>query len=855
MIIRTLLLATACVMLGSGCGQGLDGEFSPPEVRAVAETNQRGPDVRVPIDVVKVDLDDDACSPQCQGMNCGDDGCGGSCGLCGCGEACADGACVFFACEDKLCGDDGCGGECGQCEPGLSCSNGTCVPAGCQAEPLQVTGHFVNSVSAIAFDTVSAKVDHKRDVDEWEDGCITGITLKFMKGPGCTLTVHAGEYFTLGGLFAVQELSFEANSQCPGFPDIVEGKYDNIQGLTNPGLELGVSTVPGTDVAQSCFNTTVQLHLEGVLTETLGDKQIQVLPTLLQVKGDFLSDGDYAASCPCQPVCFLKECGDAGCGLSCGKCGCGESCDDGQCLFTACTGKECGDDGCGGSCGECSAFPGSYCAADQQCQCVVNCVGKECGKDGCGASCGACGCGETCGGGVCIFHACDDKECGDDGCGASCGECGCGETCDVGVCVNHNCDGMECGDDGCGGECLPGCGGQESCFDGKCICTPACDLKQCGDDGCGNPCGMCPDDKTCIDGQCEVTCGDGKCAAGEETKCSCPEDCGVCEGCCMWPGQCEAGTSDIACGKKGEYCLACTIGKSCHDQQCIFYCGDGICGGEETKCDCAEDCGDSCAQKVCGDDGCGGICGDCNVGTVCVNGACSDLGLLWVPIPGGIYEMGCSPGDDGCLESENPPHPVSVAPFYMLQTEVTKSQYEALIDGTPTCFGGIQPGLDTPVVCVTWEEADEFCQSIAGRLPTEAEWEYGARGGTTSKYYCGNTSSCLNDIAWIGPNSEGIAHEVKGKQPNAYGLYDILGNVEEWVEDCWHDGYSGAPPVAYPAWSANCASPPGPNPLRVARGGSFNMVPVSGGFRVSSRWSYWTGHSMNTRGFRCVRSN
>jgi formylglycine-generating enzyme required for sulfatase activity len=245
--------------------------------------------------------------------------------------------------------------------------------------------------------------------------------------------------------------------------------------------------------------------------------------------------------------------------------------------------------------------------------------------------------------------------------------------------------------------------------------------------------------------------------------------------------------------------------------------------------------------------------------------------VVWVEIPAGCFMMGCSPGDQSCGDYENPPHEVTVGKFEMLETEVTEGQWAAVMPGVkvdgvqvaldPSCDYNGGGGANSPVECVNWKEAKAFCEAVdpKGRLCTEAEWEYAARGGTTTKYYCGDNASCLDGIAWYDPNSGGHKHDVSvkpgGKQPNAYGLYDMLGNVWEWVEDCWHADYDldddgdGDWTVGYPAWTA---PPCDSGSYRVLRGGSFGNVDF--GLRVSNRYYYDPSDVSHYLGLRCCRS-
>jgi len=212
--------------------------------------------------------------------------------------------------------------------------------------------------------------------------------------------------------------------------------------------------------------------------------------------------------------------------------------------------------------------------------------------------------------------------------------------------------------------------------------------------------------------------------------------------------------------------------------------------------------------------------------------------------------MGCSPGDGVCWFDEYPSHAVTLSPFQILETEVTEAQYFKATGGHPSCDNGAGDGPDSPVACVDWYESKAFCEVVdpKGRLCTEAEWEYAARGGTTTKYYCGDDAGCLDGIAWYDSNSGGHRHDVKGRAPNVYGLYDMLGNVLEWTADWYSNSYYNVSPAS---------NPQGPNSgsERVSRGGSFFYY--SGNdyvLRVS--WRKYSGPSSGSyaQGFRCCRT-
>ena len=240
--------------------------------------------------------------------------------------------------------------------------------------------------------------------------------------------------------------------------------------------------------------------------------------------------------------------------------------------------------------------------------------------------------------------------------------------------------------------------------------------------------------------------------------------------------------------------------------------------------------------------------GPADTGSPADSGVMKDAGtttatLTWVAIPAGHFEMGCSENDDQCGDAERPVHTATIAAFSMTDTEITQAQYEAVIGSNPSVFFGC---AECPVDSVLWAEAKAFCEAVGARLPTEAEWEYAARGGTTTRYPCGDDPACLDGLAWYFDNSNNATHPAGMKAANPFGLYDMLGNVWEWLEDCWHDDYTGDPPGDGSAWvEANCE-------LRVVRGGSWGMQ--ARGLRVSNRdGDYPDTYFLPPPGFRCAR--
>jgi formylglycine-generating enzyme required for sulfatase activity len=148
-------------------------------------------------------------------------------------------------------------------------------------------------------------------------------------------------------------------------------------------------------------------------------------------------------------------------------------------------------------------------------------------------------------------------------------------------------------------------------------------------------------------------------------------------------------------------------------------------------------------------------------------------GLKYIWIPAGKFKMGCSDGDKDCFPPEQGGKTITLSKgFYLGETEVTQAAYEKIMKQNPS----VKKGPDLPATYMVWEDADAYCKAVGGRLPYEAEWEYAARGGTAGARY-----GELDKIAWYVDNSGGVAHPVRQKEPNAFGLYDMLGNALEWT--------------------------------------------------------------------------
>jgi formylglycine-generating enzyme required for sulfatase activity len=210
-----------------------------------------------------------------------------------------------------------------------------------------------------------------------------------------------------------------------------------------------------------------------------------------------------------------------------------------------------------------------------------------------------------------------------------------------------------------------------------------------------------------------------------------------------------------------------------------------------------------------------------------------DDGLTYVWIAPGTFRMGCSSNDSECSDNEKPAHTVTLTRgFWIGQTLVTQAAYSKVMGSNPSTYHGGQ----LPVEEVTWDDAKTYCERVKMRLPTEAEWEYAARGGTAESRY-----AAVEDIAWFNNNAASATHTVAQKKPNAFGVYDMLGNVREWVGD-WYGPYD----------AADAIDPKGPRigEFRVGRGGSwYDSEEIA---RVSSRGNNGDGCGPACHGFRCA---
>jgi len=201
-------------------------------------------------------------------------------------------------------------------------------------------------------------------------------------------------------------------------------------------------------------------------------------------------------------------------------------------------------------------------------------------------------------------------------------------------------------------------------------------------------------------------------------------------------------------------------------------------------------------------------------------------GIEMLLIPSGIFNMGCSASTSyGCSSIESPNHQVTLSKaFYLGKTEVTQAQWQAKMSSNPSAFINYSDSPSRPVENVSWNDIAGFNTATGLRLPSEAEWEYACRGNTTTAFHSmpgypngTNVDSLLGNIAWNGNNSGNTTHAVAGKAANAFGMYDMSGNVWEWCNDWYGSSYYSTSPSTDPAGPSTGLD-------RVLRGGGWDVI-------------------------------
>jgi formylglycine-generating enzyme required for sulfatase activity len=253
-----------------------------------------------------------------------------------------------------------------------------------------------------------------------------------------------------------------------------------------------------------------------------------------------------------------------------------------------------------------------------------------------------------------------------------------------------------------------------------------------------------------------------------------------------------------------------------------------------------------------------------------IDGGC---GIEMVSLPGGAFLMGSNfrpvfwmiqnpkgSGEIPYYNPERPVHPVSLDDFSISMAEITQEQYSAVMESNPSFFSEY---TNLPVERITWYEAATFCNKLSimtgrdtcynlttfecdfksngFRLPTEAEWEYACRAGTKTEYFFGSDSAGLKNVGWYLDNSNGRTQQIRIKEPNPWGLYDMHGNVSEWCNDF---------EVSYHCNSEKNPTGPEEGHYRIIRGGSWFNGPDSS--RSAFRMSTFPAFGFNNVGFRIV---
>lgn len=230
-----------------------------------------------------------------------------------------------------------------------------------------------------------------------------------------------------------------------------------------------------------------------------------------------------------------------------------------------------------------------------------------------------------------------------------------------------------------------------------------------------------------------------------------------------------------------------------------------------------------------------------------LNWAQTNLDIEVVFVKGGTFTMGCTREQIGCEDDERPAHKVTLSDYYIGKYEVTQAQYKAVMGNNPSEFSGCD---DCPVENVSWYDAKEFCRKLSQltgknyRLPTEAQWEYAARGGEKSQGYLYAGVDDISKVAWYVENNSTKPKTVGSKLSNELGLYDMCGNVYEWCFDIYDEYYYNKSPEKDPDGPLEAGK------YVVIRGGSWGSN--AGYCRVARRSGFTPSSHDDNNGFRVV---
>ena len=227
----------------------------------------------------------------------------------------------------------------------------------------------------------------------------------------------------------------------------------------------------------------------------------------------------------------------------------------------------------------------------------------------------------------------------------------------------------------------------------------------------------------------------------------------------------------------------------------------------------------------------------------------NSIGMKLKLVLPGEFMMGAPESDGNAIEDERPQHRVRITkPFFLSVTEVTQEQYRNVMQVNPSFFRGD----NLPVERVTWNDAAKFCKRLSAkedrvyRLPTEAEWEYACRAGSSGRYCFGEQATHLGEFAWFSHNAGAITHSVGEKTANAWGFFDMYGNVMEWCGDWYESDYYLRSPTEDPRGPSDISD-------RVCRGGAYAFAAAH--CRSTSRYRFASDfhtYSLGWLGFRVV---